>query len=305
MKSFAGIEVVDTRLQIVIGDDRANILQRYTAGINRNAGAEAMCAQITTLFNEIDTEIIRGIGIGFGGPVDHKTGKIWTSYDMEGWSNFPLRNWLSDLTGVFVSVENDANVAAFGEALFGAGRNYDNVFYVTIASGIGAGHVVGKEIYHGNRPGETELGHVRLDKTCRTVQACCSITAIETKIQSAVSTQRGSFLAKSLNRSKDQPIVSLMNGVSRNDELSLQIFFEVADDIAFAISHAVHLLHPETIVIGGNVDFVNEALRSAVEDKIKIYIMEAFHPGPDIQLSALRNDAVTVGALALAIAHKE
>jgi glucokinase len=305
MKSFAGIEIVGTRLQIVIGDNRANIHQRYNFTIDGAAGAEAMCKQITSTFDEIDTDIIRGIGIGFGGPVDHKSGKIWTSYEIEGWSNFPIRNWLSDLTGIFVSVENDANVAAYGEALFGAGRNYENVFYVSLGTGVGAGHVLENNIYHGNKPGETEMGHIRLDKSGRTVESTCSVLAIEEKIREANRSFPGSHLAKLTSRLHAGEYKYLSEAVLAGDEMAKEILESTADDLAFSLSHAVHLLHPETVIIGGEAALACEAMRTSVEEKLKHYLMDAFHPGPDIQLSKLKDDAVAIGALALAIQHKD
>lgn len=305
MKSFAGIEIVGSRLQIVIGDDRANIHQRYNFSIDGAAGAEAMCNQITSAFDEIDTDIIRGIGIGFGGPVDHRTGRIWASYEIEGWSDFPIRNWLSDLTGVFVSVENDANVAAFGESLFGAGRNYDNVYYVTLGSGVGAGHILERNIYHGNSPGETEMGHIRLDKSGRTVESSCSLLAIEEKIREANRKFPESHLAKLTSRLHCCEYKHLIEAVNARDSVAMAILDNTADDLAFSLSHAVHLLHPETVIIGGEPSLACEPLRKAVEDKLKHYLMDAFHPGPDIQLSRLREDAIVIGALALAIQHKD
>jgi glucokinase len=304
MKSFAGIEIVGSRLQIVIGDDRANIHQRYNFSIDGSAGAEAMCKQITSTFDEIDTDIIRGIGIGFGGPVDHRSGKIWTSYEIEGWSNFPIRNWLSDLTGIFVSVENDANVAAYGEALFGSGRNYDNVYYVSLGSGVGAGHVLEKNIYHGNRPGETEMGHIRLDKSGRTVESSCSVLAIEEKIRVSNKKHPHSLLAKLTSGLHAGEYKHLVEALKDGDEFANEILNDTADDLAFSLSHVVHLLHPETVIIGGESSLACEPLRKAVEEKLKHYLMDAFYPGPELQLSKLKEDAVAIGALALAIQHR-
>ena len=96
--------------------------------------------------------------------MDWRTGKICCSHQIEGWSDFDLGGWLKKLTGALVFVDNDANVAALGEASHGAGRNANPVFYVTLGSGVGGGLVVDGRIYHGATPGEAEIGHVRLDR---------------------------------------------------------------------------------------------------------------------------------------------
>ena len=77
---------------------------------------------------------------------------------------------------------------------------------------------------------------------------------------------------------------------------------EVADDLAFALSHAVHLFHPEIIVVGGGLSLVGEPLRGAIAAALPAYLMDAFHPGPRVALAGLGEDSVPVGALALAAA---
>ncbi|MEX2235900.1 MAG: ROK family protein [Cyclobacteriaceae bacterium] len=74
-----------------------------------------------------------------------------------------------------------------------------------------------------------------------------------------------------------------------------------ADDFSFALSHAVHLMNPETVILGGGLSLVGEPFRKLIEQKVQSYLMDVFRPGPSIQLSFLKEDAVPVGALALAM----
>lgn len=305
MKTFAGIEIGGTKLQIVLGDENANIHQRFRFSVDQQAGAEGIRKLIIETFKQIDHNSLRGIGIGFGGPVDHQSGKIYTSYHIEGWANFSITHWLSDLTGVFCSVDNDANVAAIGEALFGSGRNYENVYYVTLGSGLGAGHVVNKTIYHGSPPGELEMGHIRLDKTGKTVQSSCSGWAVDEKIRLAIQKEPKGLLAKLVKKSKGHESKILGDALTAGDKTATAIFQETIDDFAFALSHAVHLFHPQTVILGGGLSLIGEPVRLTTEQKLSGYLMDAFQPGPDIQLSKLKEDAVPVGALALAIHHKQ
>jgi glucokinase len=136
-----------------------------------------------------------GIGVGFGGPVDRRNNTIWTSYHIEGWTGFALADWLTGLTGAPVVIENDANVAALGEARYGAGKDHEIVFYVTLGSGVGGGLVINQKLYHGVSPGEGEFGHIRLDKSGRIVQSSCSGWAVNEKIRSAAAANPGSELA--------------------------------------------------------------------------------------------------------------
>jgi glucokinase len=82
-----------------------------------------------------------------------------------------------------------------------------------------------------------------------------------------------------------------------------KILQNVADSMAYALSHAVHLLHPEVVVLGGGMALLGEPLRARIAESLPHWLMEAFRPGPTIRLAALMEDAVLVGALAVA-AHR-
>lgn len=92
----------------------------------------------------------------------------------------------------------------------------------------------------------------------------------------------------------------LSAALAANDPAARKILDETADDLAFGLSHVTHLFHPEVIVLGGGLALVGEPLRSSVEQSLQRHIMHAFAPGPKVVLSALREDAVPVGALCLA-----
>ena len=94
----------------------------------------------------------------------------------------------------------------------------------------------------------------------------------------------------------------LRAALEAGDPVARKILAEVADDLAFALSHAVHLFHPEIIVVGGGLSLVGEPLRAAMATALPPYLMEAFHPGPRVALAGLGEDSVPVGALALAAA---
>src|SRR5690606_14490231 len=131
------------------------------------------------------------IGVGFGGPVDWRTGRIARSHQVAGWSEFPLGDWLRDLTGLRAVVDNDANVAALAEARRGRGRGARTVFYVTLGSGVGGGFTIDGRIHHGAPPGESEIGHVRLDKSGTLVEERCSGWAVDRRIREAIALHPG------------------------------------------------------------------------------------------------------------------
>jgi len=163
MSRYLGIEIGGTKLQLVLGDDNGRIVQRRRFEVERTKGAAGIREQIERGSGELLGSVIPlAIGVGFGGPLDWKTGKIFRSHHIEGWSDFELGQWLQKLWGAPAFIDNDGNVAALAEATHGAGRRCNPVFYVTLGSGVGGGLVQDGKIYHGAPPGESEIGHIRI-----------------------------------------------------------------------------------------------------------------------------------------------
>jgi glucokinase len=300
-RKHLAIEIGGTKLQLFVGDDGANILQRWRFNVDRAQGGEGIRDQIATALPEILRQHdVAAIGVGYGGPVDWQTGRICCSHQIEGWSDFPLGDWLRELTGKCVAIDNDANVAALGEALRGAGQGSNPVFYVTLGSGVGGGLVVGGKIFHGAKPGESEIGRVRLDRAGTIVEERCSGWAVDRRIREFISGSPDSVLVQHAAKQNGGEAKYLGAALAQSDPEAQRILNEVAEDLAFGLSHVVHLMHPESIVLGGGLSLIGEPLRLAVERALDRFVMHAFTPRPRIAIAALREDAVPVGALLLA-----
>ena len=295
-----GVEIGGTKLQVVLGDEAGKIGERRRLHVDPAKGAAGIRQQIEQAVLELTRgrQILRG-GVGFGGPVDWKTGRICVSHHVEGWSEFDMAGWLSQVTGAPVVVENDGNVAALGEALRGAGIGCNPVFYVTLGSGVGGGLVVDGRIYHGAKPGEAEMGHVRLDRKGTIVEKRCSGWAVDGRIRELKVQEPESLLAKLAGQTVGGEARHLVPALQQGDPAAKRLLQEIAEDLAFGLSHAVHLFHPEIIILGGGLSHVGEPLRVGVESGLRQFMMEAFLPGPKVALAALGEDAVPVGALLL------
>jgi glucokinase len=276
-------------------------LERVRFGVDKAAGADGIRRKLEEAIPDLARRMKPvAVGVGFGGPVDWRTGQICCSHHIEGWSGFPLGSWLADLAGAPVRVDNDADVAALGEALHGAGADFKIVFYVTLGSGVGGGLVTDGTIYHGATPGEAEIGHVRLDRSGTILESRCSGWSVDARIRATILKSPASLLAKCVGSATANEAKFLTGALTGNDPTARQILDETAGDLAFGLSHVTQLFHPEVIVLGGGLSLIGEPLRSAVEKSLGGYVMEAFAPGPKIALSGLREDAVPIGALSLA-----
>ena len=107
--------------------------------------------------------LIRGIGICSPGPLDPKAGVIVNPPNLPCWRNFPLAAEVAHIYRVRVKVDNDANAAGLAETLWGSGRGYQNVFYVTLGTGIGTAILFDGHIYHGRTGAAAEGGHMSID----------------------------------------------------------------------------------------------------------------------------------------------
>ena len=295
---LAGIEIGGTKLQVVLGNEHGNVHKRVSHIVKASDGAVGIRGLIEQDLKTFGS--LNGIGVGFGGPVNRLTGEVWTSYHVKGWTGFNVIDWLHGFSGAAVALDNDANVAALGESIVGAGKDHRVVFYVTLGSGVGGGVTIDQKLYHGKLPGEVEIGHVRLNPSGVTIQDSCSGWAVNERVLEAAALDSTSKLAEFSKLYPGAEAKALSPAMEAHDANAQEIFDGITTDLAFGLSHVVQLFHPDTIIMGGGLSLIGEALRRKIEEKLRLYIMDAFQPGPLVQLSRLAADAVPVGALLLA-----
>lgn len=301
MKKFIGIEIGGTKLQIFLGNMNMEIIRKSLIDVGEIKSADNIRGKIEHVIQEfLEIDNVCGIGVGFGGPIDYKTGTIAASHQVKGWSGFNLQKWFENISGLPVQVENDANTAALAEALHGSGKTYDKVFYVTLGSGVGGGYVINKEIYHGLAPGESEIGQMRYDKTGATFESLCSGWAVDKKLRGYISANPKSKLAEIVGAKTSSEAKFIGKAIQAGDSGAKAIMEETAEDLAFGLSHVIHLLHPGIIILGGGLSLTGELLRQSVASYIPKFVMNAFHPVPELRIAELGEDVVALGALVLA-----
>jgi glucokinase len=305
-----GIEIGGTKLQLVTGDKAGQITQRFRYTVDSAQGAEGILAQIAATIRQLP-EPPQGIGVGFGGPVDWQTGRIATSHQIGGWSGFDLTAWLQEqVPDVAVRVENDANVAALGEARQGVATGFRQVFYVTLGSGVGGGMVVDRELYHGAMPGEAEIGHLWLvppgeSTPGQTIEQTVSGWAVDKQIRELLPQLPADSTLKSLVQqahatgSVGKEARFLHPAYEASDPVARMLIEQIGSVVALGLSHVVHLFHPDALVLGGGLSLIGEPLRAAVRQALPRFVMKSFHPAPIVLLAKLGEDAVPVGALEL------
>jgi glucokinase len=312
---YLGIEIGGTKLQLGVGPGDGTLAGLWRGGVDVAAGGEGIRKQITAAVPELLAEAriergqLAGVGIGFGGPVDDTTATVIKSHQIEGWDDFPLARWISDLLGLSAVLGNDADVAGLAEALFGAGQGLSPVFYITIGSGIGGGLIVNGEIYRGVGRGAAEIGHLRVAVHATAgirysiLEEVASGWAIQQWAREEAKTNPG---AVGLLRLVDGGVERLTathvaRAAAAGDTFAWYILFRAWEALAQAICHVITLLCPRRIVIGGGVSLMGESvlfepLRQLVAERC----FKPFAGHYDIVPAALGEEVVVHGALALA-----
>jgi glucokinase len=314
---YLGIEIGGTKLQIGLGPADGTLRGLWRGGVDVAAGPEGIRRQIHAAVPEllsrsgIDRARVRGVGIGFGGPVDDATHTVIKSHQIEGWDNFPLADWVSDLLGLPAVLGNDADVAGLGEALFGAGKGLSPIFYVTIGSGIGGGLIIDGEIYRGCGRGAAEIGHLGVFDYLAVIGAERNILE-EVASGWAIGKLARIRAAKGLD--PESPLFRLVLGqaeritafhlgqaAAQGDEFALSILSCAWQHLAVAIAQVIALLCPRRIVIGGGVSLMGEhVLFEPLRQLVAALVFKPFADCYDIMPAALGEEVVVHGALALA-----
>jgi glucokinase len=320
---FLGIEIGGTKLQLGLGRGDGVLAGLWRGGVDVARGADGIREQIVHAVPQllaqagIDRGQLRGVGIGFGGPVDDATHTVIKSHQIDGWDDFPLADWISNLVGLPAALGNDADVAGLAEALFGAGKGFSPIFYITIGSGIGGGLIINGEIYRGRGRGAAEIGHLRVPFNnllavtgppdpleIDALENVSSGWAIERLMRHIAENSPGDYFAL-YSACGGEPSTLTMRHVAEALQYPLErldmVFAVPLKALSEAICHVIALLCPSRIILGGGVALMGDQL--LFEPLRKLVAERVFKPFADcyeIIPAALGEEVVVHGALALA-----
>ena len=305
-----GIEIGGTKTQVGIGTVDGRLLPGgiVRRAVIRERGAHGILDDLRSMVDEIvasqhlSLSEIHKIGIGFGGPLDSARGMILQSFQIEGWTDFPLKAWAEEKWGKPVFLENDASTAGLAEYVAGNGRGCSRLFYITVGSGVGGGWIVDGRIDSGQGLGAAEIGHMWVPDPqsgeLRELEQVCSGWAIGKRARraavGAVTTM--TELAGSVE-AIDAKVV--YQAAEKGDEIALRILNETCQTLGAAISNVVALLHPERIVIGGGVSLMGPLFWEGLQREFSARVLPAFAPGVELVPAKLKEDVVVIGALCL------
>ena len=280
---IAGIDIGATHLRIAISNFGTQVIAEkeipFDIAQKPNICIQKVNELLTNLLTQANLDLAQLNAIGFGvpGPISSDAGMVIAPPIMPGWDQFPIRKTLEKLWGLPVSVNNDAELGALGEWAYGAGRGTQDLAYIKVGTGIGAGLLIDGRIYRGSTGSAGEIGHLTISNngplcTCGNrgcLEAFSGGEAIARQACEAVKNKENTRLA--LLPLEEISAKSVAKAAQRGDLVSQKIMEEAGKNLGVALAGLVNIFNPDMIVVGGGVaqigDLFLEPIRKTVEQR--------------------------------------
>ncbi|WP_251860058.1 ROK family protein [Clostridium sp. Marseille-Q2269] len=293
MKYYIGIDIGGTNLRAGIIDENCTLLDKFKILNKVEKGPEH---NIDKLLEEVkkrwvNKEII-AIGVGCPGPLDIKTGTILVTPNLKNWEYFNLKKYLEQKLNVPVAVNNDANVAGYSEAMVGAGKGVESVYYITLSTGVGGGFVYKGEIVSGFNSIAGEIGNMIINED-KYKHANMNYGGLEGQCSGVnISRIASEVLGKQVTTKE------VFHGAKEGITEYKNILANWTINLSKAIANIILTVDPEVIVLGGSVISNNPSYIKDIENEVKKRIYDGVKI--NIKLADIGDDTGLIGAGVLA-----
>jgi len=307
-----GIDVGGTKIAAGVVDGEGKVIARRQIATAAKHPT-AIVAGIVKVAQELNAAApgATGIGIGAAGLIDGDKGVVLSAPNI-AWENVPLRAMVADRIDLPVVIDNDANVAAWGEALYGAGKGYGDQIMVTVGTGVGGGIIIGGQIYRGVHGIGAELGHMIVAAEDAAVCPCGNHGCLEAMASG------NSIGRRARDRASEPGATAVLERAGRDgaaitgelvgeaakagDVWARAIVEETGRWLGIGIANFINIFDPSVVIVaGGAATGTGELLLAPARVAAAgLIIGHAWRKLPPILLAALGYDAGLVGAAALA-----
>ena len=296
-----GVDFGHRHLRVAVADLSSTVLAERSAALDVDHAAEMSLDTAVRMVAEVLDEAgvrrdaVIGAGMGLPGPIDARTGTLGTSVILPGWAGLAAGEELSRRLAMHVEVSNDANLGALAEVSFGAGRGRGDVVYVKLASGIGAGLVLGGRLHHGATGIAGELGHVQVrpdGAVCR----CGNRGCLETVAGLGP-------LLETLQPARDEPltVAGLLALVEAGDLGAQRIVNDAGRAVGRVLADMCNLINPEAIIVGGELSAAGAPLLDGIRLALDRFAQPGAAEAVEVLPGTLGERAEVLGALAIVI----
>jgi glucokinase len=261
---------------------------------------------------EAITEVKRGYEVGgvclaVPGFILAREDKVLSAANLEAIEGIPLKEELGDRTGLPVTVENDANAAAWGEFRFGAGKAVDDLIFVTLGTGVGGGVISHGVLLRGARGMGGELGHITLqpagahcgcgNRGC--LEALASGTAMERRARE-VADERPDSALRRLATERAPLGEDVLDLARKGDEAAIEVLREAGTWLGIGLATFVNIFDPEVIAVGGGVSEAGDLVLESARRELRLRSHSPSRDLVDIKEATLGAESGMLGAAALA-----
>ncbi len=282
---IAGIDIGGTKVAAGLVDANGKLCHRLSLPTQAEQGFETSLKQVFAAIEQIlsrcpSGDRVLGIGLGAPGPVHIATGRVSNPPNLPGWRDVPLKKMVEERFFLPARLDNDASAAGLAEVLWGAGKGFRHVFYVTVSTGIGTGIILDRKIYHGKHGYAGEGGHVTVAYDSPLVCQCGNRGCIEVlasgpamarRLREKISGGTGwtPILREEAGDDPERITAELIGrAAARNDPLALEVVRETGELLGIWLGSMISLFDPDAIIIGGGVAQIGEPLFSMIRSVI-------------------------------------
>lgn len=313
---FLSVDLGGTSLRIGVLDSTGKILTQLTLNSDRVRKPQELVQCLTEEFLKFyqDTNLpgsaIVGAGLGIPGLVHQQEGKIFQSPHFPLWKNFALKNELQSRLPFPIFLENDANKAALGEAYFGAGKDLEDFVMLTLGTGIGAGIIFRRQVFHGSQGFAGEVGHIVIEReglpgalgiqgTLETFASMSGLRLHLTEIQNAYAGDPEKDPICNL-KVEDPKFPEKLAGMAKEGNvLAIGLWKQFGKALACGIASLANTLGIFNYVIGGGLTGSWDLFYPACQRELPKRIYPSTFQLIQIQRAQLGNEAGLVGAIPL------
>ena len=311
---YAGVDVGGMSIKCCLATAQGEILVKDSFVTKDGISCAEMAEETASFLKKlaakagIEEKEIAAVGMGTPGTVDGKKGVIVYSNNIR-LEHAPIVKEMKKHLSCPVFVENDANVAALGEAVFGAAKGLSNVVLVTLGTGVGTGIVANGQMITGMGGAGAEGGHIVIRMkgepcTCGNrgcFEAYASATALLRQTEAVVARRPDSLLASLWKKNGRSGIVPF-DAAKAGDPAGLKVIRDYVNYVALGLAGLVNIFRPDVVLIGGGISNQGDYFIKKVSRKLNSIVYGAgINPRVKVKAAALKNDAGLLGALALAV----
>ncbi|MBR1942697.1 ROK family protein [bacterium] len=309
-KNRIGIDVGGTNIKIALVSSNGEILYSSSIPTRSEMGYEYtvnnMKQAISTLLKETNTQKkdIEGIGFGFPGQVDYKTGIVKNLPNIPGWVNVPIAEIIEKEFGITTKIDNDVRCAALGELKYGAGKGCENLICITVGTGIGSGIILNGKLVRGASNAAGEIGHIKLfsngDKLC----GCGDYGCLEAYVSGPSIVEMANDYLKGGKSTKYREMADggeitpyiVAQAAQQGDGVAKRIYTIMGEYLGTGLASVVNLLNPERIIIGGGVAGCGDLLIAPLKETLLKRAMPISAQAVEIVAAQLGNTAGVIGS---------